>query len=113
MLFWPFVIVILVAIALFLAEPLGAAEQQAGGSELRAIFTIVFGAGITIAAGGRLLYRGGARSARYAVLWLGAFAGITVAYAGRVELALLYERMRGNVYPSVALSTAVGEAELR
>lgn len=113
MLFWPLVVVSLVTIVVFLAGPPdgGFLDYQSG--ELRTISLVVFTAGITIASAGRILMRGGLRSLRNAVLWIGLFAGLSISYSNRTEIAFMYERVRGNIHPSVALSTAQGEAELR
>lgn len=113
MLFWPLVILCLVTVALYLAGPptpgfLGEAE-----ADRRLVYAVVFAAGLTLAGAGRLLARGGARTLRYAVLWSALFAVALTGYANREDLRPAYDRVRGNIYPSVALSTAQGEAELR
>lgn len=113
LLFWPVVIISLITLSLFLLGPPSGAFRETGDAELRMAYLIVFGAGIIIASAGRLLVRGGLQAARHSILWLGVFSGVFVAYAYRAELSQHYERLRGNIVPSVALSTAAGEAELR
>jgi len=112
MLFWPVVVLSLVTISLFLAGP--PYEQVLDpSSSAHMIYLIVFAAGITIASAGRLLLRGGPSTGRYAVLWIAAFAVGLFSYTSRYEIGALYDRIRGNIHPSVALSTTQGEAELR
>ena len=113
MLFWPLVIISLVSVAAILAGPPSGGFFGHEDEQLRIVYLIVLAAGITFASAGRLLLRGGARTARYAVMWIALFVGTVTAYSNRVELSELYDRVRGNVHPSVALTTAQGEAELR
>ncbi|MFK7942992.1 MAG: TIGR02281 family clan AA aspartic protease [Paracoccaceae bacterium] len=113
MLFWPLAIVSFVSLALFLTGP---PEQGFVGTEdagRRMVFLIVFACGLTIAGAGRLLLRGGPATARVAVVWVALFVSVVFSYSNRVELSDLYDRLRGNIHPSVALTTAQGEAELR
>lgn len=112
MLFWPLVVISTVSISLFLAGPPSGSFLAQGDAELRMIYLIVFAAGITIAGSGRLLLRGGVSSLRYAAIWVGVFAGLFTAYSVRDDFTTIYDRLRGNIHPSVALSTAQGEAEL-
>jgi aspartyl protease family protein len=117
MLFWPLVIISLVALSLFLVGPPSGAFIASEDAELRLVYLIVLTAGITIAGAGRLLMRGGARTARFAVVWIGVFAGLFTAFTHRdslhEDMIALYDRARGNIHPSVALATPQGEAELR
>ena len=113
MLFWPLVVLSLVTAAVYLAGSPAEGFLGEAGSERRIAWFVVFMAGLTIAAAGRALARGGARSVRYATAWITIFAVAGSGYAYREELRPLYDRLRGNIYPSVALSTTQGEAELR
>lgn len=112
MLFWPVVVISTVSISLFLAGPPSGSIVNIDDAELRMIYLIVFAAGITIASAGRLLVRGGVTSVRYAVIWVGVFAGLFTAYSVRDDVISNYNWLRGNIHPSVALTTAEGEAEL-
>ncbi|MEO1491481.1 MAG: TIGR02281 family clan AA aspartic protease [Pseudomonadota bacterium] len=112
MLFWPVVVISIVSISLFLAGPPSGGLATVQDAELRMIYLIVFAAGITFAAAGRLLVRGGAVSVRYAAIWVGVFAGLFTAYSVRGDVMAHYNWLRGNIHPSVALTTALGEAEL-
>lgn len=113
MLFWPLLAVFLVILAFYLAGPpvQGFVGDEDAGR--RIVYLMVFACGLCFASAGRLLLRGGTRTMRASVIWIGVFLGITFSYANRVELSEFYDRARGNILPSVALSTAQGEAELR
>lgn len=113
LLFWPFVILALMTIALYLAGP--PLQGFAGGatSDRHMVFIVVFVSGLIIAGAGRMLVHGGARAARNATAWLALFAVIAICYANREPLSFAYDRLRGNIYPSVAMSTTQGEAQLR
>ena len=113
LLFWPLTILSLVSFSLFLLGPPSGGFLATSDLELRIAYLIVFGAGITIVAAGKMLMQGGARTARYAALWIGVFSGLVVAYGFRSELSHSYDVLRGNIHPSVALTKANGEAELR
>lgn len=113
MLFWPLVIISLVSLALFLLGPPSGGFLGEEDADLRVAYLIVLAAGIILASAGRLLLQGGSRTARFAVMWIALFAGTVTAYSNRVELSDVYDRLRGNFLPSVALTTAQGEAELR
>ena len=113
LLFWPLTILSLVSFALFLLGPPSGGFLSTADLELRIAYLVVFGAGITIVSAGRMLLSGGARTARYAALWIGMFTGLVAAFSFRAELSQSYDILRGNIHPSVALTTANGEAELR
>ncbi|MEM7213280.1 MAG: TIGR02281 family clan AA aspartic protease [Pseudomonadota bacterium] len=113
LLFWPLTILSLVSLALFLIGPPSGGFLSKDDFELRIAYLVVFGAGITIASAGRMLVLGGPRTARYAAMWIGMFTGLVVAFSYRAELSHAYDVARGNIHPSVALTTAQGEAELR
>ncbi|MEM9139489.1 MAG: TIGR02281 family clan AA aspartic protease [Pseudomonadota bacterium] len=77
------------------------------------VYMVVFAAGVTIAGAARLLFRGGAETARHSVIWLCMVVVAVFAYTSKAEIEALYERARGNIYPSVALSRTQNEAEFR
>lgn len=112
-LFWPLVTLVLATVALYLAEPsvgaLAGTQETAAGT----VWLVVFAAGLPVAAAGRALVRGGTRTLRHVGLWLWVLAAAAVLHANRAELVPLYDRLHGNIYPSVALTTAHGEASLR
>jgi aspartyl protease family protein len=112
-LFWPLVIVSLISVALFVVGPPQEGLVGQADADLRILYLIILAAGITIAAAGRLLLRSGPDTPKYMVMWIGLFLTVAVTYANRTDLSELYDRLRGNIHPSVALTTAQGEAELR
>ena len=103
----------LLAVALFLVGPPNVAHVAPVKSAQVLVYIVVFAAGLTIAAAVRLLWRGGAETARHSVLWLCMVTVGIFAYSSKAELAALYHRAHGEIYPSVALSKAQGEAEFR
>jgi len=76
------------------------------------IYLVLIPAGIVVAGAGRILASGGARTGRYVTVWTAALICAALAYASRADISDLYDRLRGNIHPSVAVSTAQGEAEL-
>ncbi len=113
MLFWPFLVLSFVLVALFLAGP--PTQTMLSGNEVMPplVHAVVLVAGLMLVAAGRALLRGGPRAPRRAAVWLTLCAVVLAGYADRATLAGAYERLRGTVHPSVALATAEGEAELR
>lgn len=113
LLFWPLVTIGLLLLALFLAGPPSGSLFRGDDAELRVIYLTVLAAGITIAAAGRLLVRGGRRTARHAVIWIGVFGGFFTAFLLRDQLPLILDRIHGELNPSIAIARTQGEAELR
>lgn len=111
--FWPTVITALVVLALFLAGMPGEHALEPLDQAQHLVYLVVFAAGITVASAVRLLIRGGAEAARHSVLWLAFVVVAIFAYNSRIEIRALYDSMRGEIYPSVALSTTQGEAQFR
>lgn len=112
-LFWPFSGALFVSIALFLAGPFPDGFFSVDHAGQRFVFLIVMGCGLTISGAVGLLLKGGPATAQVCTVWLALFAGVVLSYTHRQELSDLYDQMRGNIQPSVALTTAQGEAELR
>ncbi len=113
MLFWPLVVLCLVTMALYLAGPPAPGFLNQTQGDQRLVYLVVFTAGLVFAGAGRVLLSGGARTVRHATAWVTIFATVAFGYASREELRPIYDRLRGDIYPSVALSTTQGEAELR
>ncbi|MEM0990285.1 MAG: TIGR02281 family clan AA aspartic protease [Pseudomonadota bacterium] len=113
MLFWPLVLLGIVILSLYLVGAPNSGFLEDAGARQRNVYLIVFAVGITVAAAGRLLLTSGPGLGRSVALLSAAAAGIVLAHTNRVELSQLYDRVRGNLIPSVALTTAQGEAELR
>lgn len=113
MLFWPLVVLCLGVVAVYLDGPPPRDFLAGAGADREFVFFVVFAAGLIFAAAGRVLACGGARTARHATAWIAIFAIAATGYVNREDLRPLYDRLRGNIYPSVALTTAEGEAQLR
>ncbi|HET7408730.1 MAG TPA: TIGR02281 family clan AA aspartic protease [Paracoccaceae bacterium] len=113
MLFWSLVVLCLGVVAACLDGPVPGDFPGEAESDRGLVYLVVFAAGLSFAGAGRVLARGGARTARFAVVWTAVFAIAVTGYANREDLHPIYDRLRGNIYPSVALTTAEGEAQLR
>ena len=111
--YWMVVIASLTAAAIYLAGPPHVAHVGHVKSAQILVYFVVFAAGLTIAGAVRLLARGGRETARHAVLWVCMVAVGIFAYSSKAELEMLYHHAKGELYPSVALSTAQGEAQFR
>ena len=113
LLFWPMVVLSLAIMAAYLEGAPPSDFLGAANADRPMVHLVVFAAGLTCAGAGRILLRGGARAASHAATWITIFAIAATGYVNREDLRPVYDRLRGNIYPSVALSTAQGEAELR
>lgn len=103
----------LICLALFLVGPPTAGLIGEEDAPRRFVYLIVLASGLTIVAAGKILLRGGPETLRAVGICAGIFFGIVITYTNRVELSEFYDRMRGNIHPSVALTTEQGAAELR
>jgi aspartyl protease family protein len=113
MLFWPILIIAVVVAAVFFAsapEAVGLAGPDEGmrAAFLAALLAFLLGGGV-----GRMMLRGGWRTLRNALAWVAIFAVVLGGYALRGDAAYLFDRIRGELMPSMALSHAPGEVELR
>ena len=77
------------------------------------IYVTVIGSGVIIASALRILARGGPEMNRNAVVWIAALICLGLGYGSRDRLQETYDWARGHMHPSVALTTAQGQAELR
>ncbi len=113
MLFWPIVILGTVVLAVFvashpdidLADP---SEEQMHALYLAALIILIIFGGI-----GRMLIRSGRRTVASVAIWIGLSAGLITGYAFRTEASIAWDRLRGELMPSLAISYAPGEVELR
>ncbi|MEM6660905.1 MAG: TIGR02281 family clan AA aspartic protease [Pseudomonadota bacterium] len=111
--FWPVVLIALWLLAWFLVGAPDGEQLWDDHGQDRLVYMMVFAAGITIASAGRLLFEGGPQTSRHAVVWTAVLICVALAYSSKAELGELYDRFRGNIHPSVAVTTARGEAELQ
>lgn len=110
--YWPIVFVSLYGLAWSLTGESGARIAWPVDQTATVVYLVVMSAGVIIASAVRILADGGPKMEREAVVWSAAMICGLLAYGSQEELGELYERARGNIHPSVALSTAQGEAEL-
>lgn len=113
LIYWLVVIASLAVLALFLAGPPDGGHVGFVKSAQYIVYFVIFAAGLTIAGAVRLLARGGSETARHSVIWVCMVTVGIFAYSSKAELNALYEHAKGELYPSVALSTEQGEAQFR
>jgi aspartyl protease family protein len=112
MLYWPLVIIGSVVLGVLLAgEPRGA--DLADGMRRLAIYVSVLGGAIMLAGLARILAHERARDVARAGALSGLVALLFGAVAFQDDLRPAAERIRAGLQPSVALSRAEGEVELR
>ncbi len=113
MLFWPVLIIGLAVLALLLSEPSTDSVTVGGRTDMRVVYLAVLAAALAVAGAGRMLVRGGRKTLVHTAVWLGAITGLLTAFAFRDEAEIIVREIRAELMPSVALSRAGGEAELR
>jgi len=113
MLFWPVLIIGLAVLALLLSAPSPDSVAAGGRTDMRVVYLAVLAAALAVAGAGRMLVRGGRKTLVHTAIWLGAITGLLTAFAFRDEAAVIVQDIRAELMPSVALSRAAGEAELR
>ena len=113
MLFWPALIIGLAVLALLVSEPSMDSFTGGGRAEFRVVYLAVLAAALVIFGAGRILVRGGRKTLLHTAIWLGAITGLLTAFAFRDQAAVIVQEIRAELMPSVALSRATGEAELR
>lgn len=111
--FWPLMLAGLWGTAWYLTGDVGMRDVIPADKTSLDIYLTVFGAGMIVAGALRIIGYGDGARQREAVIWIAAMICFGLGYGSRDQLADLYDRVRGNIYPSVALTTAQGEAQLR
>lgn len=111
MFWWP---VLIIATAILMLVFAGRPPEELGmGMDMRPVYVAVLVSGLVLFAAGRMLVQGGRRAMLNIAICLGILSGLTTAYVFREEASFVVEEIRAELMPSVALSRAVGEAELR
>jgi len=111
MFWWPVVIIGLAVLGLLLTgQP---PEELAEPTDMRPIYLAVLVTALVLFAAGRMLVTGGRRTMLNTAICLGTIAGLATAFVFREEATMVVHEIRGELMPSVALTRAVGEAELR
>ncbi len=113
MLFWPIVILGTVVLAVFLASHPDVDLADPSEEHMRALYLAALLILIIFGGIGRMLVRSGRRTMANAVVWLGLSFTLITGYAFRSEASFVWDRLRGELMPSLALSHAPGEVELR
>jgi aspartyl protease family protein len=113
MLYWPVLIIGLAVLALLLSEPSTNSVTIGERMDMRVAYLVVLAAALAIFGAGRMFVRGGRKTLVHTAIWLGAITGLLTAFAFRDQAAVIVRDIRAELMPSVALSRAVGEAELR
>ena len=112
LLFLPIVAILAVGlVALLLDKPL-LGEDSSEEATMRLVYLAVLGAGILAAGAGRALLNEGWRTVHYGLVWSCVFAGLALSYSYKDELQRMLASVRGDLVPSVALSTARAETVL-
>ncbi len=113
MLFWPILIIGLAILALLLSGTPQDGVLDSGQMDMRVVYLVVLAAALAIAGAGRMLVRGGRKTLVHTAVWLGTIAGLLTAFAFRDQATIIFQEIRAELMPSVALSRTAGEAELR
>ncbi len=111
MFWWPVLIIAMAILVLVLA---GRPPEELGmDADMRPVYLAVLVTGLALFAAGRMLVQGGRRAMLNTAICLGIVSGLGTAYVFREQATFVVEEVRAELMPSVALSRAVGEAELR
>jgi aspartyl protease family protein len=113
MLFWPIMIIGIVISAVFVASAPEMVGLAPGERTVQAIYLGLLLAGILFGGIGRMVLRSGRRALLNAAAWVGIFGIAVGGYAFRGEAGYIFDRIRGELIPSMALSHTPGEVELR
>lgn len=113
MIWWPVLIIGVTILGLVLAGQPPDELAGLGHADMRPVYLVVLLAALVLFAAGRMLVRGGQRTMLNIAICLGTVAGLATAFVFREEAAVVVTEIRAELMPSIALSRAVGEAELR
>ena len=113
MLFWPVLIIGVAVLTLLVSEPPSDAVIIGEHTDMRVVYLTVLAAALAIYGAARMMVRGGRRTLLHSAVWLGAIAGLLTAFTFRDEATVIVRELRAELMPSVALSRATGETELR
>ena len=113
MFWWPVLIITAAIVALvFAGQPPDEAVERMS-PDMRPVYLAVLVTGLFLFAAGRMLVSGGHRTMLNFAIFVGTIAGLATAFAFREQASVVVEEIRAELMPSVALSRAAGEAELR
>ncbi|QIE55141.1 TIGR02281 family clan AA aspartic protease [Pikeienuella piscinae] len=112
MLFWPLALIALIAIVIAQLSATFPDALRAEGSSEKLIYLALLLVFILAYGFRRREVRLGPM-ALMGVGWLAAFAALLVAYTYREEARMVFDRVRGEVSPTIAIARDDGEVELR
>lgn len=112
MLFWPIALIALVAIIVAQLHATFPNALQADGAGEKLIYLSLLLVIILIYSFRRRRIRL-KPAAMMSLCWLAGFAALLVAYTYREEARVVFERVRGEVVPTIAIAQGDGEVEIR
>lgn len=113
MLFWPILVIGLAVLVLLVLGPPSDGVLDGTQVQMQIAYAAVIAVALALFSIGRILLRGGRRALMHTAVWIGTIGGLATAFVFQDEAAIIVARIRGELLPSVALSRAEGEAELR
>lgn len=112
MLFWPIALIALVALLVALLNAHFPDALRVDGASEKLIYLVLLLVGFLV-----LSFRGRAARLRPVAImaagWVAAFSALIVAYAYREEARAVFDRVRGELSPTLAIARAEGEVEIR
>ena len=112
MIFWPVLLLLLLALAAALTGP-PSLEMIEPGHPARLVYATVLGAGVIVALALRIMIRGGYRTLAQSGVWLMGLGVVATGYALKDEVHWAVAQIRGEFVPSMAVTSGSGEVELR
>ncbi|MEL6476743.1 MAG: TIGR02281 family clan AA aspartic protease [Pseudomonadota bacterium] len=112
MIFWPVLLVGLMAIALLLAGPPSAEMLEPGHPGPRVYLTLLL-TGLVVGTALRMLLYGGQRTLAFAGAWILCLGVLGAGFLYQGDLRWVASRIHGEFVPSMAVSSGSGEVELR
>lgn len=112
MIYWPVLIIGLLAISYALGGPPALSMLEAG-DPARLVYMTVLGAGVIVGSGLRMLIWGGRRTLAHATGWVLCMGTLGATFMFEKEMNTLGARLQGELVPSMAVTREGGEVELR
>jgi aspartyl protease family protein len=112
MLFWPLALIVLIAVTIVQLNVAFPHALQADGAGEQLVYLATF---LLIV----LVYLFRYRQVRvrplalFGIVWLSGFSALIVAYTYREEMTMIFDRVRGEVTPTIAIAKEPGVVELR
>ncbi len=113
MLFWPFVIIGAVVISLMAASNQSASAAQMDRDTVQGLFIVVLMGIVIVTLIARLVLRSRRHVFVRSLVWTGIGVLIGAGYLHRDQAGYVWDRIRGELVPSLAIVHTPGEVELR